>query len=283
MHQWHKRIWQSNAISVVMDMQGHSQACTVSECKSAHWFYLHHRQNHAERCLRDLPPLQKYQRLMQSTSPADIKAAAAAAKKAQGSRRREDDTGIPVVQHHGSHTASPAPPSKTYATRTYATQASAECGDVTTKAVQNDLGSGWVGWWRGRWRCLKLETVLKDTACAASIFNCKWKGSTFLDGFAGSLVADPEPQCWHVPSEHYSFPVAQSDAEQLVTPAFQRANHHLPLMIAQRIRGRELVKSKAVTHFIFSCWIGFWWTPKIRVHLRPSARKILIYMACLYL
>lgn len=145
MHPRHKGICQSNAISVVMDMQGHSQACTVSECKSAHWFYLHHRQNHAERRLRDPPPLQKYQRLIQSTSPADIKAAAAAVTRAQGSRRREDDTGIPVVKHHGSHPASPAPPSKTYATQTCATQMSPERGDVTTKAVQNDLGSGWGG------------------------------------------------------------------------------------------------------------------------------------------
>lgn len=92
MNQWQEGIRQSAAISVVMDMQGHSQACTVSECKSAYWFYLHHRQNHAERRLREPPLLHKYQRLIQSTSPADIKGVAVAVEKAQGPRRQGDDT-----------------------------------------------------------------------------------------------------------------------------------------------------------------------------------------------
>lgn len=33
---------------------------------------------------------------------------------------------------------------------------------------------------------LKLETVSEDTDCAASIFNYKWEGSTFLYSFTGS-------------------------------------------------------------------------------------------------
>lgn len=78
MHQWQQGIWQSHAILEVMGMQGHLQARTVSECKNAHRFYLHHRQNHAERRLRDRPLLQEYQSLIQSTSPADIKVVAVA-------------------------------------------------------------------------------------------------------------------------------------------------------------------------------------------------------------
>lgn len=65
------------------------------------------------------------------------------------------------------------------------------------------------------WRYLKLETVSEDTACAASIFNYKWEGLTFLYSFTGSLVADPKPHSWHVPSKHYSFSVALSRRQLL--------------------------------------------------------------------
>lgn len=108
---------------------------------------------------------------------------------------------------------------------------------------------GWVGGfgWRWSWSCLKLETVLKDTASAASIFNCKWKGSTFLD----SLVAHPERQRWHVPGKHYSVPWHSPMRRNEWHPPAPKSSSGLNDCRGKQ-RSRNLSELKAVTHFIFS-------------------------------